>query len=328
MTDATKPPSLVRKLANVMGAVERVPKTGRNKFHNYDYATESDITSAVREAMADQGVMMIPTVEEIEWTVVETQGGKKEKLATVKWLFTLLDADSDSRIEFRNVGQGQDSGDKAFYKAATGAVKYALLKLFLIPTGDDPEESSPEHGTVVDPRVEATKAAAVAERAAGIQKMVSAFAAIGVDAAALDALAGGPVAAISNDTWAVLRADFKKLDAASKAKPPLDPEEEARQLVRAQAEASLATAEATTPQTKEQMTRALQQSIFARAVEGIRAAKTEAETIALGGGFATLGLPASDLKALQRVYTDRVLVLQDAAREKKSKKMQIKDEVP
>src|SRR5699024_6730814 len=35
---------------------------------------------------------------------------------------------------------GQDAGDKAVYKAITGATKYALMKVFMIPTGDDPEQ--------------------------------------------------------------------------------------------------------------------------------------------------------------------------------------------
>ncbi len=136
--------SLVRKLANVMGAVERVAKNGVNQFHKYSYATEADITQAVRGEMATQGVMMIPTVESIEWAEVVTNSQKKERLCTAHFLFTLLDGDSDSKIEFRTIGQGQDAGDKGFYKAATGAVKYALLKLFLIPTGDDPENEKAE----------------------------------------------------------------------------------------------------------------------------------------------------------------------------------------
>ena len=37
-------------------------------------------------------------------------------------------------------GEGLDAGDKAPYKAMTGALKYALLQSFLLPTGDDPEE--------------------------------------------------------------------------------------------------------------------------------------------------------------------------------------------
>lgn len=136
----TKTASLVRKLATVMGAVERVAKNGKNTFHGYAYATEADITQAVRAEMATQGVMMIPTVEKVEWTAVETSGGKKERLCTLHVLFTVLDSDSDSSLRFTIIGQGQDAGDKASYKAMTGATKYALLKLFLIPTGDDPED--------------------------------------------------------------------------------------------------------------------------------------------------------------------------------------------
>ena len=37
-------------------------------------------------------------------------------------------------------GQGIDAGDKAPYKAMTGALKYALLQSFLLATGDDPED--------------------------------------------------------------------------------------------------------------------------------------------------------------------------------------------
>ena len=36
-----------------------------------------------------------------------------------------------------------DNGDKATFKALTGALKYALVQLCLIPTGDDVEKDSP-----------------------------------------------------------------------------------------------------------------------------------------------------------------------------------------
>ena len=45
-------------------------------------------------------------------------------------------------LDFQSIGTGADSGDKAPYKATTGAIKYALLTAFLIPTGDDPENDS------------------------------------------------------------------------------------------------------------------------------------------------------------------------------------------
>ena len=51
-------------------------------------------------------------------------------------------------------GEGLDRGDKAGYKAYTGAVKYFLANTFLVPTGDDPETESP--GVVEDTKKQNT----------------------------------------------------------------------------------------------------------------------------------------------------------------------------
>jgi len=145
---------LIKKLAEVMAEVERVAKHGRNDFHKYDYATESDITAAVRKAMADRGIMMIPHVLSLDWRATE----KGQPIATMAVEFRVTDG--DSHMTFTIIGEGQDSGDKATYKALTGATKYALLKLFLIPTGDDPEREDQDrkgrnHGEVDGKRREA-----------------------------------------------------------------------------------------------------------------------------------------------------------------------------
>lgn len=136
--------SLVRKLAEVMAEVERVPKSGRNDFHKYDYATEADIVAAVRKEMAQRSLMLVPTVLRTEWTEIERRNAGKDRLCTLTVRFTVHDGDSGEEMSFEVLGEGQDAGDKATYKAMTGAVKYALLKLFLIPTGDDPERDGDE----------------------------------------------------------------------------------------------------------------------------------------------------------------------------------------
>lgn len=136
--------SLVKKLATVLGKVGRVAKTGRNKFHGYDYATEADIVDSVREHMAAESLMMVPHVVGENWGELERSKGQKERLVTLTVRFTIYDGDSGEQIWFEVKGEGQDPADKATYKAMTGAVKYALLKLFLIPTGDDPEQDQPQ----------------------------------------------------------------------------------------------------------------------------------------------------------------------------------------
>ena len=129
--------SLIRKLSEVMALVSHIPKTGHNNFHGYDYATEADITAAVRVEMAKRQLMLIPSVVDSKSEII---GDKKNRLVTIRVRYTLEDGESGETRQFDMLGEGSDSLDKAFYKAMTGATKYAVLKAFLIPTGDDPEK--------------------------------------------------------------------------------------------------------------------------------------------------------------------------------------------
>jgi hypothetical protein len=61
-------------------------------------------------------------------------------MARVVMAYTFADVDSGEEIIAKVAGQGLDAGDKAPYKAMTGALKYALLQSFLLATGDDPED--------------------------------------------------------------------------------------------------------------------------------------------------------------------------------------------
>lgn len=132
--------TLVGKLAEVMAAVKRIPKRGKNQSQGYAYATEADIADVVREELASRGIVMIPHVKTLSWRTIDGRSGPIN-VATVLMQFTMTDGGPE-RITFDILGEGMDSGDKNVYKAQTGAEKYALLKLFLIPTGDDPEADS------------------------------------------------------------------------------------------------------------------------------------------------------------------------------------------
>lgn len=134
--------SLVKKLAEVMSEVKRVPKNGFNKFHKYQYATESDVSDLVREELAKRSVMLFPSVISHESREHKNRSGSTEYISTIEMEFTFVDGESGESMAFKTVGEGQDAGDKAYYKAMTGATKYALMKVFLISTGDDPEADS------------------------------------------------------------------------------------------------------------------------------------------------------------------------------------------
>ena len=58
--------------------------------------------------------------------------------------FTLIDVETGFFETTVITGEGMDKGDKAGYKAYTGAVKYYLADTFLVATGDDAEKDSPQ----------------------------------------------------------------------------------------------------------------------------------------------------------------------------------------
>src|ERR1700704_1155906 len=69
--------SLVRKLAEVMGAVERVAKMGRNDYHKYDYVTEADLADAVRGELAKRQVFIFPSIKKCARAPLDVE--------TMKW---------------------------------------------------------------------------------------------------------------------------------------------------------------------------------------------------------------------------------------------------
>jgi hypothetical protein len=140
--------SLYRKIHAVMSSIDGVEKRGKNQFHNYKYVTERDIVAAIRESLIEQGLILAPKVVGIDFHP-EFEGGPVTELVID---FTLIDIDTGESLTVTTVGQGQDKGDKGPYKAMTGGLKYALLKTFLIPTDDDPENDAGARGSISAPR--------------------------------------------------------------------------------------------------------------------------------------------------------------------------------
>jgi hypothetical protein len=131
---------LASKLAEIMGEIGRIAKGGTNSAQGYKYVMASQVADAVREKLAAKNVIMLPVGAD----VVESgrTPSEKQSLLTIRFTWRFVDGDSGETLDFQSIGTGADSGDKAPYKATTGAIKYALLTAFLIPTGDDPENDA------------------------------------------------------------------------------------------------------------------------------------------------------------------------------------------
>ncbi len=139
--------TLRQKLGEVRRRIGYIQKRGYNERHNYNYVAAADIAGIVGDILAELGVVVIPRLESITYEPHAPGRSDSVRVARVIMAYTFTDVDSGDEITARVAGEGLDVGDKASYKAMTGALKYALLQSFLLATGDDPEDERADSRT-------------------------------------------------------------------------------------------------------------------------------------------------------------------------------------
>jgi len=139
----TPPTPLVARLVAAMGEIGALNKGGNNQAQNYKYVTSEDVLSVVRSALWKHGIFFMCQVDS---AIREESRSGKQYLVTLKMTMVFHCADTGEKLEAPWFSEAADSGDKAINKAQTAAVKYFLLKTFLIPTSDEPDadQRSPE----------------------------------------------------------------------------------------------------------------------------------------------------------------------------------------
>jgi len=119
--------------------------------NNFRAVSESAILDVINPILIKSGWFYEIRVRKSDLQIREAYGSKGKKLqfiATVEISVVFHnDADPQLVVGTESVGMGIDDNDKAMGKAYTYAVKYALLKLFRLRFGDDPdfEASKPLH---------------------------------------------------------------------------------------------------------------------------------------------------------------------------------------
>ncbi len=139
-------------LNGVMKDVTYVQKGGQVKFGStkYSYVSEANFLEAARPAMVKHGLALLPSCVELR------ESGNK---VYVHMSYTLTHTSGAVwPKELFMWGCGEDRGDKAVYKAITGANKYMLFKLLNVPTGEDPESGTqPEEQSTTKPAATKTE---------------------------------------------------------------------------------------------------------------------------------------------------------------------------
>lgn len=121
-------------------------KDGKNNFDNYKYFSEAGYKMLFTELLSANNLEV--KANEIAYDFFE---GKNEKMPNgrkVTFEFTLTDCDTGFYEVSAISGEGLDKGDKAGYKADTGALKYYLANTFMVATGDDAEAETPVSKTM------------------------------------------------------------------------------------------------------------------------------------------------------------------------------------
>ncbi len=130
--------SLVARLAEACDATSGVAKKGTNEAQHYKYQKASDVAKEFRHELFSRGIVILPSESDPVWRDYATKSGSIMRECQLAVEFLITDGtDSIARIGH---GVAADSGDKAIYKAKTGALKYFLRNLGLLPDeADDPE---------------------------------------------------------------------------------------------------------------------------------------------------------------------------------------------
>jgi hypothetical protein len=129
----------LRKVLKEKGVLK---KGGTNTYDKYSYFSEAQYKELFTELFSNAGLEL--SFNEVEYNTF-TGSEKQANGRMPKLNFILSDIETGFYEVTTITGEGIDKGDKAGYKAYTGALKYYLANTFMVATGDDPEKESPSH---------------------------------------------------------------------------------------------------------------------------------------------------------------------------------------
>lgn len=107
-----------------------------NDYDNYEYFSEAQYKELFTKLFSENNIELY--INEVNYSTFE--GTEKQPFGRMVTLAcTLIDIETGYGETSNHTGEGLDRGDKAGYKATTGALKRFLSTTFLVATKDDPE---------------------------------------------------------------------------------------------------------------------------------------------------------------------------------------------
>ena len=133
--------SLVQRLAKATAEVGgKLKADKRNSEQGYNYVSADKILAACGQALADNGIAVIPSIVKQQVNIIDRGNGKSRYDATVDLVLKVTDGTTAFEEPWYGMGSDYSVPDKALYKAITSGHKYFLSKLFCIGEGNEDGE--------------------------------------------------------------------------------------------------------------------------------------------------------------------------------------------
>ena len=131
--------NIYQRILAVMSDVAYVQKENKKVNNQYSFVSHDQVSAVLHPVLVKHGIVVIPSVT--KW---QQDGNRTVADVTVSF----VNADNpEDKIDVGAFGYGIDTQDKGPGKAISYATKYAMLKTFVLETGDDPERDSIDHET-------------------------------------------------------------------------------------------------------------------------------------------------------------------------------------
>jgi hypothetical protein len=138
----------INEVRKAVSYVKKDKQVSAGAGGNYKAVTHDQVTASVRPHLVTHGVIVAPTLLKSKLDQPGTRWDKDAQIMVpasmrmyrAQYSVAFINADDpEDRIVIDVEGHAQDNGDKGPGKALSYAVKYALLKILSLETGEDDE---------------------------------------------------------------------------------------------------------------------------------------------------------------------------------------------
>lgn len=144
---------LYAKLFEIQQECNSVEKSGKNTHQNYNYSTEADVLKVVKKSLSRHKVLCEVDYDNHRCETIKLKGDN-DKPTQIDYMDVILifrDIETGAMVRkkyFTKSYGTNNADDKGIFKSQTGGLKYALVKYFLIETGE--KNLEPENQTELE----------------------------------------------------------------------------------------------------------------------------------------------------------------------------------